>query len=214
MRHYFSALSLLFALFSSASAWGYYAVLDNAEVLPEGRYKLTGDLQFFTEDSGMNAGGRFDVGFGDEFGMRGIVGFGETDIFVGGMFRWVPVPDVDNQPAMALNMGVIYGKDSSVRDLSFRLEPMLSKKIEIQTSVLTPYAALPVSMRIRNSDNPHVDEDTEVAFQLVLGSQIQLEQWKNLQFMAEFGFDLDNAPGYVAAAAVFYFDEEQGMVLE
>ena len=41
-----------------------------------------------------------------------------------------------------------------------------------------------------------------------MGTQLELPNWNNLQFMTELGFDLDNAYSYLSFAAVVYFDEE------
>ncbi len=195
-------------VFSSPAFAAYYGLLDNGEIMGQGKYKLTGDAQVLTENGGLNVGGTFDMGMSDEFGMRALLGFGKTDFYGGAMVKWMPIPDVDSQPAMGINIGLIYGDDGDVSDLTFRFEPMLSKKIAVEATTFTPYAAVPVGMRMRNADNAAVDDDTKATFQLVVGSQLQIEKWKTLQFMAEFGIDLDNAPGYVAAAAVFYFDQE------
>jgi hypothetical protein len=187
-------ISIALLAFTTPAYAAYYGLLDNCEVLPQGRYKLTGDAQVLTDNGGLNVGGTFDMGMNDEFGLRALLGFGKIDFYAGAMVKWMPIPDVDRQPDYS--------------DLSFRFEPMLSKKITIESTVLTPYAAVPVSMRMRNADNDRIDDDTKATFQLVVGSQLQIEQWKNLQFMAEIGIDLDNAPGYIAGAAVFYFDQD------
>ena len=209
-----SFVSAVFLVCSSTPAFAYYALLDNGEVMKPGHYKLTGDLQALTDDGGLNAGGRIDAGLDEEFGVRGVVGFGEIDYFFGALFKWMPVPDIESQPAMGANMGILYGKDGDVSDLTFRIEPMLSKRITIDQTFITPYVALPVGLRIRKVDNPRVNDDTKGTFQLVFGGQLQVEQWKNLQFLAEIGLDLDQAPGYISAGAIFYFDSENGFSLE
>jgi hypothetical protein len=204
MRHLW--IFTLTLLTYSSSSWGYYALLDNAEILKRGQYKVTPDLQILTDDGGANVGVRMDIGFEEDYGLRALAGAGDTDFFLGGVFRWVPIPDIESQPAMALNIGIIYGKDEDVRDLTFRTEPMLAKKIEIETTTWTPYVGLPAGLRIRQSDDPLIDEDTELTFQLIVGSQFKFEQIANWQFLGEFGADLDNSPTYIAVAAAYYFD--------
>lgn len=200
------------ALLLSNSAFAYYSVLDNGEVLLQGRYKLTGTTQFLTDTGGANLAGRFDAGLTEDVGARALVGFGHTDFFFGGLAKWMPIPDTEKQPAVGLNAGLIYAKDNGARDLIVRIEPLASKKFNVETAVLTPYVSLPLGIRMRDSDNG--DDDDDITLQLVVGSQLQLEQWKNLQFIAEVGVDLNNAPGFVNVGAIFYFDQEKGMVLE
>lgn len=216
MRHAFFVLVsvLSFAIFSAPASAGYYSVLDNGEVLESGRYKAIGDAQVLTEDGGLNLGGSFEMGFDEEFGLKGLLGFGDTDFFAGALFKWMPIPDIENQPAIGFNTGILWGKDEDVNDMTIRWEPIISKRLAIEQTIFTPYLSLPVGVRFRDSSDRNVDEDTKMTFQMVVGSQLQLEMWKNLQFIGEIGFDLDQAPGYLSVGAIMYFDGENGFTLE
>ena len=205
------ALNLIF----SAPAWAaYYGVLDNGEIMGAGKYKATLNTQALTENGGLNLGGIFDIGMSEEFGVRGLIGFGKTDFYSGALVKWMPVPDIENQPAMGFNAGLVYAKDGGVADLTVRIEPMLSKRLVVEATTFTPYLALPVGIRMRDSNVRGEDDESTATFQMVVGSQLQVERWKNLQFLAEIGIDLDNSPGYISVAGVFYFDQEQGFTLE
>jgi hypothetical protein len=195
-------------LLLAPSAKAYYAVMDNGEILAPGKYKLTPSMQFLTDSGGVNLSARGDMGFTDEFGGRVLFGMGKTDYFLGGLVKWMPVPDVDRQPAIGMNVGLLYGKDRDTRDLTIRVEPLVSKKLNVGDAKFTPYASLPLGLRMRNSSDPRVNEDTKLAIQLVAGTQLEIPHWKNLQFMGEIGLDLENAPSHVSFGAVLYFDEE------
>lgn len=187
---------------------GYYSVLDTGEIMPTGQYKFAPDLQILTDSGGLNIGATGDMGINDEFGVRAVAGFGKTDFFLGGLLKWTPVPDIEGQPLIGGNIGILYAKDNSVRDLTFRVEPLISKRLSLSGSAITPYLATPLSLRMRNSDDPKVDEDTKLGWQIVGGGQLQIEQLKKVQFMAEVGVELNEAPSYVAASMIFYVDEE------
>lgn len=205
-------LLLILGLLTSSSAFAYYDVLDTGEIMAKGNYKLTGGAQLLTDEGGANGEAIFDAGFSDEFGGRATFGLGRTDIFAGALFKWMPIPDIDNQPAIGFNVGLLYGKANGNRDLTFRFEPLVSKKIDAGSTVWTPYASIPLGLRSRDSEDNGKSND--FAWQLVGGTQLQIEKWKKLQFMAEIGVDLGKAVSHVSVAAVFYFDEEKGMVLE
>lgn len=208
MNHRFlNRMLLVTALLFSGPAFAYYSVMDNGEILSPGRYKLTGEAQFVTSDSGINIPLRFDAGLNDEMGIRALIGFGETDFFVGGLFKWMPVPDLDKQPAIGANMGILYGRDNGSGELTFRFEPLLSKRFEVNFGHLTPYASIPLSIRTRNGDQ-YEDDPTDFVAQFAVGTQLEIPDWKNLQFMTELGFDLENAYSYLSFAGVIYFDEE------
>lgn len=204
--------SLLFLGFVSSPCWAYYEVLDTGEVLARGHYKLTGGLQALTDTGGANLTGIFDAGFTPDFGARALVGFGKTDIYLGGMAKWMPIPDVEGQPAVGLNAGMSYARWMDATEVTFRIEPLVSKKFAVDSAFVTPYASLPIGVRARNSNV--ADDTTKTTFQLVAGAQMQLPQWKNLQFIGEIGLDLDNAFSHIAAAAIFYFDDENGFSLQ
>lgn len=196
----------------SIPAFAYYDVLDSGEILSKGQYKLTGAGQLLTDRGGLNAEAMIDAGFQDEFGIRGLFGFGRTDIFAGALFKWMPIPDLDKQPAIGFNVGVLYGKADAARDLTFRFEPLVSKKFSDGNLVFTPYASLPIGIRTRDSE---IDgNSTNMTWQLVAGTQLQIPKWKKLQFMGEFGVDLDSAVSHITVGALLYFDEENGIVIE
>lgn len=205
-------ISALLLLIRVPTAWAYYDILDTGEILPSGNYRLLGGAQLLTDRGGFNVNTAIDAGFREEFGLRGILGFGSTDVFAGGYFKWIPIPDIEGQPAMGARAGVLYGKDGGTRDLSFRLEPMISKKFAVGSAFLTPYASLPMGINAHDSENG--SNKTEITWQLVAGSQMQFERWKKLQFMAEIGVDLQHALSHVSLAAVLYFDEENGIAIE
>lgn len=215
MRNITLTLTSVFALLCGMQAHaGYYTVLDNGEVLKEGHYKLIGDAQILTKDGGLNVGAMFEMGFQEEFGLKALVGFGKTDFFAGGLFKWMPIPDMDSQPAIGGNIGILYGNESNYSDMTIRVEPLVSKKLTIEETVVTPYVSLPVGIRIRDTSDYYVNDDTKMTFGLVIGSQLQVPRWKNLQFIAEVGLDLDQSPGYLSVGALMYFDSENGFSLE
>lgn len=206
-----SILTAIFTAFISTNAWAYYTVLDNGEVMGQGKYKLSPGLQFLTDHGGVNLNTSADMGLNDEFGIRGNLGFGEVNFYGAGFVKWMPVPDIDNQPAVGLNAGIVYASDGDFNELTIRFEPMASKKFTVGNNAFTPYVALPIGIRMRNWDNR--DDENDVAWQAVVGTQVQVEQWKNLQFITELGFDIDNSPGYFAISAVMYFDDQNGFSL-
>ncbi len=203
---------LLLLGFISTPCWAYYEVLDTGEVLPKGQYKLTGETQLLTNPGGVNIGAIIDAGFQEEFGARVIAGFGRTDYFFSGMFKWVPIPDVENQPALGFNAGLVFGKWYDATELTFRAEPLVSKKFTLESTTLTPYASTPIGIRLRNSNTQ--DTTTYITWQLALGTQVQVERWKNLQFIGEVGLDLSHSFSYISVAGVWYFDDQHGFELK
>lgn len=199
--------------FLSSPCWAYYDVLDTGEVMQKGKYKLTADTQLLTSTGGGNVGVIADAGIQEEYGLRAIAGLGRTDYFFGGLFKWMPIPDIQNQPAVGFNAGLLYAKWYDNRDLTFRFEPLVSKKFSLEQVIITPYGSIPLGLRTRSS-NVNSDTGTDIAWQFVVGSQLQIEKWKNLQFMGEVGLELDHSLSHISVAAIWYFDEENGFELK
>lgn len=188
-----------------------YAIFDTGEIAPKKTYKLTGNTQHLTENGGMNLTARIDAGLTEELGVRGFVGAGKTDVFLGAMAKWMPFPDTDSQPAAGIAAGIHYIKDGDLRDMVVRIEPMISKRIAVGGGAITPYGSVPVSIISRDLDGTDKDE---VGTQLVAGAQVQIEKWQNLQFIGELGVELNEAPSYFGVGAVYYWDPGAGFVLQ
>ncbi len=198
----------VFALALGQPAHAYYSTLDNGNMLKPGHYRMLGEVQFVTEgDSGMNLSARLDGAINEEMGWRGQFGFGTTDFFGGGFVKWVPIPDIDRQPAVGLLGGVLYARHSRVDQLSLRVHPFISKAFVVEFGEFTPYAALPFGLR-------NTEDDTELTIQLALGSEFKPNAWKHIGLFAEIAFDVREAFPYFSLAASLEWDEENGIQFE
>lgn len=189
----------------------YTTVMDTGEIMPAGQYKMTGETQFITnDDSGMNLSGRFDAGINEEMGFRGQVGFGKTDFFMGGMFKYMPFPDTDTQPAVGFNAGLLYARDRGINLTTIRFEPLVSKHFDTTFGALTPYASLPIGI-LTGEKNIDGSSSSDLQMQIAFGTQIKTNQWKNVQFMTELGLDLKDAYSYISLGLILYYDPAQGV---
>ena len=184
---------------------GYYSTMDTGKLLKEGHYNLGAETQFITEgDDGVNLDAKLDGPIDDEWNWRGMVGFGTTDFYLGGFVKWVPIPDFENQPAVGALIGVLYANYSHISALNFRFHPFVSKSFIFDFGEITPYAALPLGFRT-------ADGDTDFTVQVALGSQFKPDAFERISFLAEIGFDIDNAFPYFSIGATLEFDEENGI---
>jgi hypothetical protein len=200
------ACTLVIVALCASSADAYYTFQDTGDLLAPGRYAVGGELQLLTKgDSGANILGRFDGGISDEWGFRGIVGLGETDFQAGGFLKWVPIPDVDNQPAVGVMFGGLIATYTADRinstEFAARAYPFVSKKFDVEFGQLTPYASLPLGVR-------NFDGDSSSTSQMILGSRFIHPDMAGAQWFAELGFDFHKAPGYVSFGATFPLNEE------
>lgn len=192
-------------LLSQAAFAGYYSTLETGRLLAPGHYKLGLETQFVTEgNDGLNLAGTLDGAIDDEWGWKGMFGFGTTDIFLGGFAKWVPFPDTEKQPAVGVLFGALYASYSKISELSLRAHPFVSKTWGLELGEITPYAALPLGLR-------SADSQTDLTVQIALGTEFRPAELEKMRFQAEIGFDLDKAFPYFSLGATLDFDEENGI---
>lgn len=194
------SLVLLLPCFKVSNVFAFYSTIDTGEVVEPSKYRVIGETQAITNnDSGVNIVGRLDWGLNEESSVRGILGLGTTDFQIGGLFKWVPIPDYAKQPAIGLLAGLVYAHHQDSNELSLRFHPMISKGFEVEFGKITPYAALPIGLR-------SFQNRTDVPIQLAGGSEIIFQEIKPWRFFAEIGFDLNKAFTYFSLAASYDFD--------
>jgi hypothetical protein len=202
MRQFFSTAALLALSALSSSALAYMSVLDTGEIPQPGVVKATGAAQLRTDQSALNVNAIMDLGLSDEYGLRGLVGGGSTDFYLGALLKWMPIPDTDGQPAIGFNAGLLFARDEGNRDLNFRFEPLVSKKFVSDQATFTPYASLPLG--IRNREVRGAKNKTDLTTQFVVGTQFHMENWQDLHAIAEVGVDIADALSHISIGVVYY----------
>lgn len=183
----------------------YYETLTTGNLLERGQYAATGSGQFITSgDDGFNVVGMLDSGLTADSNLRAVVGFGTTDFHLGGYYKWVPIPDVDNQPAVGIMGGVVYARHEQFDELSLRFHPLISKAFEVEVGDITPYASLPFSLR-------SVDGDFDVPLQAVVGAELKTFHYENIKFISEIGFDVSKSFTYFSIGMIVGIDQSGGV---
>lgn len=205
---FISIFSLLSLTFSGQHAHSYYSALETGEVLDEGEYKATAEVQLLTnENTGANFLGRFDTWLSEELNFQGLVGFGEVDAQIGGFVKWVPYPDYDNQPAIGFKAGAMYARIADDNEVSFRITPFISKAFRSQFGTFTPFLSLPSGIRT-------VKGDIDLPIQIAPGIEWKTPDLEKLAFVFEAGFDVNDAFNYLSFAVKLKMDDTNGIVLE
>ncbi len=203
IRH-LSSTAFCAGLLLGSAAQAFFETGESAEITPTGFYKVGIMPQIRLSDgSGMNVGGFFDSGLTEDKSVRVTLGAGETDFYTGGSFKWVPVPDYKNQPAIGAKLEAIYARKSSDSLVSFRVQPLLSKKFDTDQGLFTPYAGFPISITTWRSNT-----DTQV--NLVGGTEFSTPQYKNMEFGAELGINGNKSFTYISGYITVLLDEKTG----
>lgn len=193
-------VSLFFILMAEVSQ-AYLSVQESGEIGQVGNYRLGLEPQAkLSSGGGANLTGFFDAPLNEESSFRGLVGFGDRDFYVGGSFKWIPIPDYENQPAIGGKFSVITSREASVNFVSFRLDPIVSKKFQTDQGLFIPYAAIPVT--VTNGDSK-----TITGIQVVGGTEYVKPEWDATFLGAELGIDAKDSFSYLSVYVSFYLDD-------
>ena len=142
-----------------------------------------------------------DVGVDNASSARGLIGVGDSvDFEVGGLYKYIPFPDTEHQPAMGGEVGVVFARAGGKSEVDLRFNPLISKKLETEIGDVTPYASIPIAIDLR-------DGDTLVPIQFAAGAELRMLSTPNLSFFLEGGVNLYQAFGYISGAVAWRFDE-------
>lgn len=205
----FQKLLLPIILLFSFQSQAWLSVMDTADLIDSDDYNITLEGQIIAEDdTGANLNAKLETSFMDEFSLSAELGFGHFDFYGGAAFKWAPVPDIKgHQPALSISGGLYYTVVDSENILTFRAEPIVSKKFDTHYGVFNPYASLPINFLT-------FDNETEVGTQFVIGTHFQERTIENFTFYAEAGFDISDTFNYFSVGLLFKFDKQYGFIWE
>jgi hypothetical protein len=200
----FLSAILGFSYLSIHSAHAYNSIINNGTITESGTYKLGSELQVLTDTPTQESGGNILL-FIDlptkspSLDYRFKFGTGDTDMNLGVAAKWIPIPDLQNQPALGAIFDFDWISDNDFDYLTFRFAPLISKNFGWEYGSMTPYAALPIGGRYYLDNNG--GNDFDLFLQLAFGVELNFAAYDNLSFFGEAGFDLDKSITYFSLAA-------------
>ncbi len=182
----------LIILFISFRSQSYLSINESAEILPENNFNLGFSPQaFLSNGNGFDASVFADMHLFENTDGRITIGGGTIDFWAQASLKWVPFPDVDNQPAMGIRSAVSYVRDENANFTQIQVAPLFSKKSSTSKHDMIPYVALPITYILEKNNSV-------VATQATLGAI--WFPWNTAQIGGEFNLNLKNS---VSSASVF-----------
>lgn len=197
-------ISILSLLVSTAAQAGYLSVGESGEILPAGFYNVGVEPQFvLNEGGGLNADAFIDMPYNDASSFRIQAGAGKVDFHVGGGIKYIPFPDVDNQPAMGLKASLWYARYQSNNILTAQVAPLLSRKVQTDQGLFIPYVAVPFNFNSGTDNN-------KTGTQFTLGSEWHNPDWPQVILDADLALNMNNSFSTLTLSAAFPLDAEKG----
>lgn len=201
---------LLFSLFlvPQPGAHAYLTVLESGELVPIKLNRIGVIPQIVTtEGSGFNADISLDSGWSEATSSRVSLGAGKMDIHLGGSVKWVPYPDVAQQPALGVRGSVWYARYKEANFFTFSAAPLMSKKVAYAQGLFVPYVALPINYTLNQEKN-------FFSQQFVIGSEFKSPTYPLTTFSGELGVNLKDSYSFIAFLFSYQFDGTKGLPLK
>lgn len=199
------AMIMVLTVLMGIQAQAYVEFAESGDVTPRGTYKVgLGPQIRMSDGSGVNVSAYFESGLRDDLSWRLTAGAGETKFYGGGSLKWIPIPDYENQPAIGARADLTFGNVANVTATVFRIAPLISKGFQTDLVFFTPYAATPIGL-------VSAAGASNVFAQLAIGSDIKVDQWKDLLFNVELGANLSKSFSYLSLNVFYYIDAIDGI---
>ncbi len=182
------------------NALAYQSTMDTGEIVPSGKYRVLGDLQYLSDPNGLNIEGGFDAGVNESSNIRVIAGAGSVNFHTGLFYKWIPFPDTKSQPAIGVMAGGSWARYGGESYPGVRIHPLVSKKFDTDIGLLTPYASLPFGVVSGPKKNTF-------PFQLTVGSEWKPKEVEDFTLLLELGLNINEAANYVTAGILYYIPE-------
>lgn len=195
-------LPLLFLPLTTSA--NYLSIGESGEMIPTDSFRLGGSLQTLSAGKGgLNIGGFLDAGWRDDLSSRFLFGVGSVDFHMGGTLKYIPFPDVGNQPALGLRTAFWLTRIEDTSVTTFQVAPLASKKININKGNLTSYFALPINFVFFKNKN-------ETGTQFTVGAEYEHPDMHDVFFAAEVNLNLNKSESGLSVFASIPFDNKTG----
>lgn len=195
----FSVLSM------SLSANAYLSIAESGEILQSNEYQFGVEPQLLlNHGGGINANIFFDAPVNESTSARVSLGGGSVDFSSFASVKYVPFPDVDNQPAIGVRIGAGLARDDSKNILLAQFAPIVSKKFSSEYGPFVPYLAIPFELI-------NTKEENFASSQVVFGTEYSHPEVDGARFGAEIGFETRRSYSYISAFVTIPFDSSKGL---
>lgn len=182
-------ISMIFFCLIGVDSWAFYSTMTTSEVPPPESQNIIGEVQYFGPIQALALKAHWERGISDELGYILSAGIGASLFGAGGAIKWMPFPDLENQPGAGVLAELFLARFEGSRDFSLRLHPLVSKKFHTKIGEIHPYAALPFGYALRG-------DESKFPIHLTVGSRFEGEKFESFALFLEFGIALKDGVSY------------------
>lgn len=186
----FLLMSALFLF--NFSAHGFQDISESAELIPQGSQHIGFSPQFkVNRGGGSNIAVFVEAGTSESTSTRVTLEGGDVNFNVFTSFKYVPFPDVDQQPAIGIRGGIGVARSDDSNNLYFQGAPMVSKMMLTEVGTFIPFVAIPFEYNSTKESN-------YTSNRFVIGSEFRTEEAPDARFGTELGLELNKSFSYIS----------------
>lgn len=181
-------------------ASAFLSISETGELTPQSEQRMGFTPQFLmTDGSGANFGIFAEAGTSESTSTRVLLEGGDINFNAFASLKYVPFPDVDDQPALGVRIGLGLAREGSQNNLYAQVAPLASKMIDTQVGTFIPFASLPF-------DFNSTKEENFVSNRFVVGTEYRHPEETSMHFGGEIGFEMNRSFSYVSLYFTFVLD--------
>jgi hypothetical protein len=182
------------------SSHAFLSISETGELTPQSEQRMGFTPQFLmTDGSGANFGIFAEAGTSEATSTRVLLEGGDINFNAFASLKYIPFPDVDDQPAIGVRIGLGLAREGSQNNLYAQVAPLASKMIDTQIGTFIPFASLPF-------DFNSTKEENFVSNRFVVGTEYRNPEETNVHFGGEIGFEMNRSFSYVSLYFTFILD--------
>ncbi len=198
----FYLVVVVMSLVVSKSWGGIHSTLETGEIVDRIKANISTQWLINGGYEGVGVMGHMEIPFSESSSWKVGLGRGtDINLQVDGSWKWIPIPDYENQPAVGLLSGVTYIHcpcPNSPSAFGLYTHPIVSKKIRANFGTFNTYTGPLLGFMFN-------DNDTWYPIRLTLGSELIVDSMKNLGFTLEGSLNLNNSTNSVAFGIGYIF---------
>ncbi len=198
---------LLFSLTSHLTWAGVHSTLQTGEVTNRlkmniSSYLINREGSAGLDIEGLAIMGHVEIPYTESSSWRLGIGKGNFDVQLDGSWKWIPIPDHNNQPAIGTLLGMTYIHCSTCVEAPYEMglyaQPIISKTFRTNFGSFNTYTGPMMAIMFHESNLWY-------PIRFAAGSELTLNNLQSLGFMLEGSLNISNSTNAVALGINYLF---------
>lgn len=195
-------IALIVSLITSQAWGGIHSTLETGEIVTRLKANISTQIVGNGDYSGAGLIAHLEIPYSESSSWT--IGIGRArhvNVQFDGSWKWIPIPDYNNQPAIGTLLGITYIHcpcSDSQSAMGLYAHPIVSKKLKASFGTFNTYAGPLLGLMFHRSDSWY-------PIRLAMGSELTLDSLKSLGFMLEGSININSSVNAIALGVGYLF---------